>query len=645
MSDWEPLKTTDFTQGYIDKVDDTKLAAGALKDCRNMISRQIGRIVSRGGQKNLNSTELGSSNAVQGLHPFYLNGTKYLVVVVAGIVYSCTPPDGTMTQIKTGLDATAPVLFTTAYIDGKNQIIGFNGINTPFKWDGTTVADLNDYRIVSRETPTTSDYLTYTLLHKPLRIGSSKFFVFSNDVLLNYADYVLDDTGDGTQGTFTFASARLNAVTPYTDTSAATVTYPLNGRIELQHPFIIDATHPVTIYDKSGNVLKALTDENASADWKADAANGVVTAPLTLDYTNLMPLYATFTWPDVLKVDYQYSNGTVATQFRHPVAHRGRIFVMGGDEHIYWSDITENGSEYEAWPPVNNWPVNQGKGESDGCMIPLINDLYVFMSKSIHRFRGTDLTDFNLTVVDPSVGCAGPRAACLDGDIIYFVSEEGLCSFNGVEVTNLSEARCPGMWDRINKTYLSNAVVYPWDGLILFALPLDTSTINDLVMVYDPSAGAFWPWNSIYPSCYAEISTTSGAKLYSGNNEAGYIVEQDVGDDDNGTNIISYFNPAVIDGGAADKMKKSRNVIVEHGEDQTTWADVYASKNNTTALKLTTINADLNMRKYATRPTIAGKWRYMGLQVKHDQAGPFEVRSITLEVKIKNKSSVKGAVT
>lgn len=827
MSDWKEWIITDFTQGYVDKVDDTELATGALKDCRNMISRQIGRIVSRNGQAKLNSTEIGSGAGVQGLHSFYLGSTKYLVVAVAGTVYYCTPPLGTMTQIKTGLDATAPILFVTAYVDGKNQIIGFNGVDTPFKWDGTGTAqvetatvvaaagittagnatvivtaagmtgtpvtltvvaltdttaaliatkiraamalnagiaawfhidstgadivltrkvasandstmnisvandtcagitddtasthttagvapgvtDLSDYRIVSREEPTTTDFTVYTLANKPVRSGSDKFFVFSNADLLEYTDFTLD----ATNGTITFPTARINAVTSYTDEDAATVTHPLNGRIESLHPYKAGCT--VTIYDKDGNALKALTDETAVDSWKADYANGVVTAPtsvdtpvtaealstndhltytadlpfkstvvpvvydkdsnvltpssivyangyvtfstnhaavepLTITYTgltlllDLMPLATTYEWTDVIKVDYQYSNGTVSTQFRYPTMNNGRIYVMAGDERIYWSDITENGSEYESWPPFNYWPIKRGAGDNDGCLISMFSELYIFQNRSIHRLRDKDrdFKDFKLEEVVPDIGCAGPRAARLAVSKIYFISEQGLYEFNGMDANNLSRDRIPALWDRINKPALYQSAVYAWHGLILFALPLDTSTTNDLVIAYDPSTGAFWPWDGMTISCWEEISTTSETKLYAGSCLNGYVLEQDIGTNDAGTNITAYFEPGVIDAGSPYKEKKARYIYVEYGPDQETWGTVSASQDYSDFLELVARNKHNTLRKFAIRPTIKGKWRYLGIRVEHDQADGFEVRSVMLPYKIKDKAKVK----
>jgi hypothetical protein len=317
---------------------------------------------------------------------------------------------------------------------------------------------------------------------------------------------------------------------------------------------------------------------------------------------------------------------------------------MAGDEHIYWSDITENGSEYECWPPINNWPVNQGSGETDGCLQILSSELYILLSRSIHRFRGNDLEDFRLERVVNGVGCTGPLAAAADEDgaLIYFVAEQGLYSFDGVTARNISRDIIPALWSTINVSALGQAAVKVWHGLVLFALPTGTSTTNDMVVSYDPSTQAFWPWDDMTISMWAEITTASGTKLYSGKTAEGYVLEQDTGDDDEGANISSYFRLPSIDLGEADMLKKSRYVIVEHGEDSTTWATVKLSKDYAADVEISAANANDNIRKYAIRPTITGKWRYLDIQLEHSQAGKFEVRSIKLPYKLKPKSSVKG---
>ena len=876
MSDWQDFRVTDFTQGYVDKVDDTELPTGALKDCRNMISRQIGRIVSRNGQKKLNTTELGSPPTghypVQGLAAFYGTGIKYLLAVANGVVYFCTPPATTMTAISgITLSTTAPVQFVPAMIEGKPHIVGLNGVNAPFKWDGTTASNLKDYRAIIRETaPAVQQSIATIVVPSAVTAGNISVVVTAagmtgspatltvavadddtasqvatkirtamsadagtvawcyvtgtaadvvlirkvdpddedttkNDATMNIAvtgaargitdivtstnitknqykifqcestleeifplrtntadnDYIFVWTGYGTEGkvpssntlvddsdytvnstdaTITFDSSRLTTVSSKTTADAATTGVPANGIFyTAKNPIIEDASYPVTLFGNYNSSEVELTSQITKIDYESGTiytnltvdVDTTVTAEITgpasdyksfqtenypikdsspvsydiyytsgslthitpasvklssgifylstadaatikafleasasnhvyIDYTYVdsveiaeymtdEPLVALYTWAETIKVDYQYVNGDAPIDYRYPVAHKGRIFACSAGQEslssVYWSDITETGSEYQSWPPVNFDTFREGDGDCCTCLLSMSGELFIFKTRSIHRYRGTDITDFRQEVCEGNVGCAGPLAACVDSSTIYFVSDKGLYSFDGMSAKNLTRDRIPALWARINKPYLSQAVAYPWDGLVLFALPLDTSTVNDFVLVYDTSTGAFWPWDEMDIAAWSEISTTSGTKLYSGHVSEGYVLEQDAGTDDDGTNISSYFELPTIDIGVPDKQKKARYVYVEHGEDQTTWATVKAFKDYATALELTARNADKAMRKYAIRPTITGKWRYFGVRVEHDQAGEFEVRSVLIPYKVKDKSSVKGAVT
>ena len=860
---WIDHRITDFTRGYIDKIDDNELPVGALLDCRNVISRQIGKITSRKGQVLLNEDELTTDGGIQGLSAFYVDTEKYLLTAANGNLYYCNPPSGEMTLLKSGLDANAPVMFVTAYVDGKNQIMGFNGVDTPFKWDGVGSAeDLQDYRIVSREEPDSANYVDYALNNKPIRPGSSKFFVYSNNSLLEYEDgYSLD----AENGVITFSDPRINVVDDLNDDEAQTVCYPLNGLIECLHPFL--PGEEVKLYDNKGNLVYTFVDETIHNEkdgtYRADYANGllyvptefepydvfvenevlttginffyragkpfqnnivpivkahdstvlnptfishsagivgfkssqldnepltisysytevvggalernvdhkiyeaqypfqtgkvpivrdkdghvifpdtvsysmgwiyfdksqeakepltadyissmpisVTNAPLTvannicyfaakpfkkglvptirdkfgnvsspeyIDFDNgmlqfavsqaaneplkasytwvngatagslglMMPLKVKYKWADSIKVDYEYSTGSIASELRYPIMWKGRIFAMAGDDYIYWSDITENGSEYEAWPPVNNWPINQGKGESDGCLIVLHNELYIFKNRSIHRFRGNSLEDYVLSPVTGSVGCAGPLAADLasDSEVIYFISEEGLYQFDGLNAQNISRGHIPMLWGTVNLPALNQAVVKSWHGLVLFALPVNKSTVNNLLLAYDPMTSSFWIWDNIEVSCYAEISTTSGINLYAGSATGGYVTQQDTGYSDFGENIKSMLRLPSLDAGAADRLKKSRYVYVEHGADQNEWVEVYAGKDKEEMALLPAISLNKGMRKYALRPKITGKWRYMDIEIRHENEGPLSVKSVMMPFKIKEKTSVKG---
>jgi len=134
---YENWAIRDFSAGVIDKVDDNLLPENAARDSQNFISTTLGSLKKRKGQARLNSTAL--EGPIQGLYAYYYgegNINRRLVVASNGTVAYWTGSG--FSNLKTELDPNAPVLFETCV----NYMVAFNGVNPPWKWDGTTVSDL-----------------------------------------------------------------------------------------------------------------------------------------------------------------------------------------------------------------------------------------------------------------------------------------------------------------------------------------------------------------------------------------------------------------------------------------------------------------------------------------------------------------------
>lgn len=125
---------TDFSEGYIDKIDNHLIPENATPDCQNVYASQIGALVKRRGQERLNSSALGG--AVTGLHSYYIGSSRYIVAASNGRAYYW---DGTGFQlIKDGLSAQSNVYFERCV----NYLVAFNGSNAPWKWDGSSATAL-----------------------------------------------------------------------------------------------------------------------------------------------------------------------------------------------------------------------------------------------------------------------------------------------------------------------------------------------------------------------------------------------------------------------------------------------------------------------------------------------------------------------
>lgn len=224
--------------------------------------------------------------------------------------------------------------------------------------------------------------------------------------------------------------------------------------------------------------------------------------------------------------------------------HKEKLFCVPKNKpsQLRWSDSFAP----ESWPSVNVGNVKTGDGDVITCLRVHLGELVIFKKYSTHVLKGTSLDTFKQEEMDTEIGCVSHRAAVASGAYLYFVSFGGICVWNGLSVVNLSRDRIPGFWSRVNQQYLYKAAAAVRNGRIWFALPVDGSTYNNYVLVYEPPAsgtgnGKFWLWNGINASCFAEYDDGTQLLLYSGNSNAGEVDQQDVGTSDFGSAITSYW--------------------------------------------------------------------------------------------------------
>ncbi len=139
MAKYEAYSVVDFSGGLNNKVDTNLIQDNMCTDVQNCIAPTVGQLQQRKGQARLNSSALPGT--IQGLHAYYYGEDleyRRLVVVSGGVVKSWDADKDVFTNIKTGLSATAPVMFETCV----NYMVGMNGINAPWKWDGQTCSGL-----------------------------------------------------------------------------------------------------------------------------------------------------------------------------------------------------------------------------------------------------------------------------------------------------------------------------------------------------------------------------------------------------------------------------------------------------------------------------------------------------------------------
>lgn len=348
----------------------------------------------------------------------------------------------------------------------------------------------------------------------------------------------------------------------------------------------------------------------------------------------------------------ELENAPSAAKF--PVLHKEKLFCVepAHPSSVVWSDSFQP----EVWPGVHYWDIKKGDGDEITCLKKFVGELVIFKRRSTHALKGTSLDDMSLDELDSKIGAVGPRAVAQHGLYLYVVSEEGLQSFNGMKFTNLSNVIIPKLWSRVNQESLHKAAVEVWDGLIWFSLPVDGSSRNNLVLIYEPrdgGMGAWWPWGNMDISCFASFTSGDQLFLYTGHSELGRIMQQYVGKADHDLSyqfifpfkpkpVGAYWESKYFDFGRAATEKKTKRAFVETSRDTSSENPrLIISKDYKDYEMLNKERVDDMIRQY--RFENRDRWRYLSVRFEEQAPSGFNVRGILIPFKPKPKPKVRGS--
>jgi hypothetical protein len=225
------------------------------------------------------------------------------------------------------------------------------------------------------------------------------------------------------------------------------------------------------------------------------------------------------------------------------------------------------------------------------------------------------LNDFRSGVADNNHGVVGQRAGVVLEPAFYYISYDGIMVFDGLRSVNLTAEAIPLTWAGVNKSALSNAAAgyNPTYNHLWFNLPEGASTTNNLVLVFDLNFKSWWVFRGIEASVMMQFNDGTSQKTYTGHATAGTVVEQNVGFNDLGTTITSYWQGRNFDDGDPVRVKKIKK---QHVVDVADLNDVvFKYRLNGGAWQTPTVQTDKdNVRKYRI-PN--GKCRYYQPRFEH----------------------------
>ncbi len=575
-----------------------------------------------------------------------------------------------------------PMFFETCV----NYLVGFDGVNAPWKWDGgvhsegIVLAHHSDSKVFKAE---------------------GEFAVIGEVIVYVNGEVVEDDLQVSNilgLGTVTFDSAQETAVvgeepstednktyyTEYIPIKENSATVSVDGVLKnvdaegFEHE-IVEASGAI-IFEEAretevknelltteDNLVYSMSKGNLKPDFtliyrETDGIKNLITSGFTIDTADgevtfeeeqTDDIYASFVWVSVITIDYTWvhtvavdaslgqtplKNAPADGQF--PILHKEKLFVVSKSDPsaIRWSDSFQP----EQWPGLNYWAIKDGDGDEITSLQKYLGELFIFKNRSIHTLRGTSLDDMRLDEIDSKIGCVGPRAITVRGSQLFFIGYDGIYTFNGMTATNISRERIPKLWGTINKEMLHKAVVTTWDGMILFAFPQGESETNNLIiaLVTGESGGSFWPFKGINASCYSLFDDGEKVELYAGDSLAGYVNRQDIGYSDSGEPIKAYWTGKAYDLGAAEYEKKAKKAFVQLSPNSQNHPDLFASLDYEHFTQLDYNRGDRMIEEYKFE---GGKrWRYLTPKLAHNAIGECEIRGLLIPVKAKRRPKVRG---
>jgi hypothetical protein len=298
---------------------------------------------------------------------------------------------------------------------------------------------------------------------------------------------------------------------------------PVRGLFYFKAPsteFLMAAVNG-TLYSWDGNAWAAVTFDSGALN----AGNAVEFAQLT-DALYITDGANAWKWTGTGDALIQAS----LPDCNYLVSHTGRLFAAGQatTDQITVSTLLDGTA---GWGTASNsFRVGGGEGEGITGISPWHNFLLVvFKRNSIYMVDANPATatiaasgtaNWTVDTVTRNVGCVAHRSIQQVGADMYFLSEDGVRtlarSANDVQVgvgEPISEPIRP-LIERINWAYASKACSAFYANRYFLAVPMDSSTTNNAVLVYNLTTQKWTGyWSGWEPTAFAVTKFSGRAKL------------------------------------------------------------------------------------------------------------------------------------
>lgn len=215
---------------------------------------------------------------------------------------------------------------------------------------------------------------------------------------------------------------------------------------------------------------------------------------------------------------------------------------------------------HKVWPQISSEPIIETDNSPITGQAPLGEYLVVFKNDSIWQMIPTEQDHFGLatfvpTKVPSGVGCVSNASIQEIKGRLVFLAEDGIYLFDGSEAVKISD-RIQETIDSIVPSLRSQAVSVHWKkkNCYLLSVGIGNTSINNHIIVWDYKNDALWVWDTWEAMAWLrdEDSFDNEHIYYGAENGSEYKI--DIGNDDAGQAISSYFTTHRVGYADSDSM-------------------------------------------------------------------------------------------
>lgn len=203
--------------------------------------------------------------------------------------------------------------------------------------------------------------------------------------------------------------------------------------------------------------------------------------------------------------------------------YNNELFMAGFSglpSSAYWSEV----GEPEAVDPVYETEFRTNDGDRVTGMKAYNGSLIVTKGRSVHRISGEDPNAFLQQEITDQYGCISNRAMVVFRNKLWFLDSSGICEYDGARTEIISEKVDPIFRAMNLDAARENAVAFHFKDFseVWFAIPINGSTVNNCIVVFDYEVNAWTKYEGLQISSLFLARGSLGLKTpffggYSGN--------------------------------------------------------------------------------------------------------------------------------